>query len=90
MNRFCSRVSFPDTVKWISLEFDIACSLAQPEDSLQIFVPKIDSPNSIHLGGNINMDDNFQNSMPLWPVLQKYTSRYGLNILVFNLITGLL
>ena len=31
-----SRLSFPSTVQWMSLEFDSQCGTAQPEDILQV------------------------------------------------------
>ncbi|XP_064637403.1 E3 ubiquitin-protein ligase MYCBP2-like isoform X3 [Lineus longissimus] len=33
------KVSFPECVKWMSLEFDPQCGTAQAEDTLQIYIP---------------------------------------------------
>ncbi|XP_071483043.1 E3 ubiquitin-protein ligase MYCBP2-like [Diadema antillarum] len=33
------RVSFPDSVQWMLLQFDLQCGTAQPEDSLQLYIP---------------------------------------------------
>ncbi|XP_060534839.1 E3 ubiquitin-protein ligase MYCBP2 isoform X2 [Cylas formicarius] len=66
------RVSFPDTVKWMSLEFDQACATAQPEDSLQLYIPALDFNPSKENASNIN--ENFDcPSLPYWPVLHKFS-----------------
>ncbi|KAG8222420.1 hypothetical protein J437_LFUL008417, partial [Ladona fulva] len=33
------RVSFPESVKWLCIEFDSRCGTAQAEDSLQLYIP---------------------------------------------------
>lgn len=33
------QVTFPETVKWMALEFDPACGTAQNEDVLQLLIP---------------------------------------------------
>ncbi|GAA6108212.1 E3 ubiquitin-protein ligase MYCBP2 isoform X3 [Tachysurus ichikawai] len=33
------KVSFPDCVRWITIEFDQQCGTAQPEDVLRVFIP---------------------------------------------------
>lgn len=33
------RVTFPETVKWLSVEFTPDCGTAQPEDYLQLYIP---------------------------------------------------
>ena len=33
------QVIFPDTVKWMVLEFDPQCGTAQVEDTLQLYIP---------------------------------------------------
>lgn len=71
------RVAFPDTVKWLSIEFDPACGTAQPEDCLQLYVPSTNSTSN-----NLNNVSNFQvdadeadlTPMPYWPVLHKFSS----------------
>ncbi|CAH1132864.1 unnamed protein product [Ceutorhynchus assimilis] len=69
------RVLFPDCVKWISLEFDSACATAQPEDSLQLYIPAIDFASSYRrksLTVNI-LDDLDSPPLPYWPVLHKFS-----------------
>lgn len=35
------KVTFPETVKWLTVEFTSECGTAQPEDYLQLFIPDI-------------------------------------------------
>ena len=35
------RVTFPESVKWMTVEFTPDCGTAQPEDYLQLYLPKI-------------------------------------------------
>lgn len=35
------RVTFPETVKWLSVEFTPDCGTAQPEDYLQLYIPNV-------------------------------------------------
>lgn len=35
------RVTFPETVKWLSIEFTPDCGTAQPEDYLQLYIPNV-------------------------------------------------
>nr|CAH7734761.1 unnamed protein product [Callosobruchus chinensis] len=65
------RVIFPDSVKWMSLEFDPACSTVQPEDSLQLFVPALDYLADKKCG-NYGYDEDAP-PMPYWPVLHKFS-----------------
>lgn len=37
------KVTFPETVKWLTVEFTSECGTAQPEDYLQIFIPDLTS-----------------------------------------------
>lgn len=58
------RVTFPETVKWLTIEFTPECGTAQPEDYLQLYIPNI-----ISLTGAITED------IPLhWPVLHKLSN----------------
>lgn len=66
---------FPETVKWMSLEFDPACSTVQPEDSLQIYVPAIEYM-SDQKYEHIHLDEGESPPMPFWPVLNKFCGRY--------------
>lgn len=38
------RVTFPETVKWLTIEFTPECGTAQPEDYLQLYIPNIIPP----------------------------------------------
>lgn len=35
------RITFPETVKWLTIEFTPECGTAQPEDYLQLYIPNI-------------------------------------------------
>lgn len=37
------KVAFPETVKWLTVEFTPDCGTAQPEDYLQLYIPNYDS-----------------------------------------------
>ncbi|XP_015122961.1 E3 ubiquitin-protein ligase MYCBP2 isoform X2 [Diachasma alloeum] len=37
----CYKVAFPNSVKWITLEFTSECGTCQPEDYLQLYIPNI-------------------------------------------------
>ncbi|KAJ8916891.1 hypothetical protein NQ315_013359 [Exocentrus adspersus] len=67
------RVTFPSAVKWMSIEFDPACSTTQPEDSLQLYVPAIDY--SLHKRFN-HADDTDITDSPYWPVLHKFSGSF--------------
>lgn len=76
------RVAFPKTVKWMTLEFDPACSTAQPEDSLQLYVP---TTNSTHDQRQLytypgTSDEAESPPLPYWPVLHKFSSWLVSNI----------
>ncbi|XP_031781072.1 E3 ubiquitin-protein ligase MYCBP2 isoform X6 [Nasonia vitripennis] len=63
------RVTFPETVKWLTLEFTPDCGTAQPEDYLQLYIPNVDgsfakSPESC----------NLEESPVYWPVLHKLSN----------------
>jgi len=40
------RVSFPETVRWMVVEFDPQCGTAQAEDSLQLYIPRLSEPSA--------------------------------------------
>ncbi|XP_074033015.1 MYC binding protein highwire isoform X2 [Leptinotarsa decemlineata] len=65
------RVLFPESVKWMSLDFDPACSTVQPEDSLQLFVPAMNYKSEKKSGGC--SEDNDTPPMPYWPVLHRFS-----------------
>nr|XP_022909947.1 E3 ubiquitin-protein ligase MYCBP2 isoform X2 [Onthophagus taurus] len=62
------RVKFPESVKWIGIEFDPNCSTVQPEDTLQLYVP---SNNDFCLEIK---DSSEMVTSPYWPVSQKFSS----------------
>ncbi|XP_069950165.1 E3 ubiquitin-protein ligase MYCBP2 isoform X3 [Cherax quadricarinatus] len=80
------RVTFPAAVQWMTLEFDPQCGTAQPEDSLQVYIPSLSSKN---LGGSSLSSLGFsevqdrntqvyvsQDGVPLppyWAVLNKFS-----------------
>lgn len=72
---FCFRVTFPETVKWMSLEFDPQCATAQPEDCLQLYVPTISD--TIQKSTTINKTTHSEEpdppALPYWPVLHKFS-----------------
>lgn len=37
------RVTFPESVKWLTVEFTPDCGTAQPEDYLQMYIPNVDA-----------------------------------------------
>lgn len=87
------RVAFPDTVKWLSLEFDPICGTAQPEDCLQLYVPSSGLTNGTAQPQNIpglrvvEPDDVDAVPVPYWPVLHKFSSWSVLLLkVVFRLI----
>lgn len=69
---------FPHCVKWMSLEFDGSCATAQPEDSLQLYIPAFDLPSRFLPKGD-SLNDLDVASSPYWPVLHKFSGRYHLN-----------
>ncbi|KAG5884565.1 hypothetical protein JTB14_006591 [Gonioctena quinquepunctata] len=65
------RVLFPESVKWMSLDFDPACATVQPEDSLQLFVPAMNYKRDRKTVGC--SDDSDAPPMPYWPVLHRFS-----------------
>ncbi|CAK9797457.1 E3 ubiquitin-protein ligase MYCBP2 [Anthophora quadrimaculata] len=64
------RVSFPETVKWLTIEFTLDCGTAQPEDYLQLYIPNIIAPTISGTLVNMQTED-----IPLyWPVLHKLSN----------------
>uniref|UniRef100_A0A1B6EGK8 PHR domain-containing protein n=1 Tax=Clastoptera arizonana TaxID=38151 RepID=A0A1B6EGK8_9HEMI len=61
------RVVFPETVKWMAIEFSSECGTIQPEDSLQLYIP---TPRCNSSPTSINNDD----AVPYWPVLHKFSN----------------
>ncbi|XP_032681447.1 E3 ubiquitin-protein ligase MYCBP2 isoform X16 [Odontomachus brunneus] len=64
------KVTFPETVKWLTVEFTAECGTSQPEDYLQLYVPNI-IPNST--AGSVT--NTASENIPLyWPVLHKLSN----------------
>ncbi|XP_076245488.1 MYC binding protein highwire [Calliopsis andreniformis] len=64
------KVTFPDTVKWLTIEFTPECGTAQPEDYLQLYIPNIVS--NSHAGTHVSVAAE---DAPLhWPVLHKLSN----------------
>ncbi|XP_043286736.1 E3 ubiquitin-protein ligase MYCBP2 isoform X2 [Venturia canescens] len=65
------RVTFPETVKWMTVEFTPECGTAQPEDYLQIYIPNtIVNPNN---SGN-NSTSGIEETSLYLPVLHKMSN----------------
>jgi E3 ubiquitin-protein ligase MYCBP2 len=73
MSLFC-RVSFPESVKWLCIEFDPQCGTAQAEDSLQLYIPSLPTISPVSKRTTDDSDcDSFP--VPYWPILQKFSGR---------------
>lgn len=70
----CCRVSFPECVKWLCIEFDPQCGTAQAEDSLQLYIPSLPTASPVP---KRTTDDSECDSFPVpyWPILQKFSGR---------------
>lgn len=64
------RVSFPESVKWLCIEFDPQCGTAQAEDSLQLYIPSL--PSNLVAKQTVEDCDVESSPVPYWPVLQKF------------------
>ncbi|XP_041115648.1 E3 ubiquitin-protein ligase MYCBP2 isoform X5 [Polyodon spathula] len=66
------KVSFPDCVRWMTIEFDPQCGTAQPEDVLRLMIPskslQIPGFGSKHLP---------QESLNTWAELKKFSGSCG-------------
>ncbi|KAK4298747.1 hypothetical protein Pmani_028926 [Petrolisthes manimaculis] len=79
------RVSFPPSVQWMTLEFDQQCGTAQPEDSLQVYIPSLSmKDNGVLFPGGGGETGQEQRSLqvnqgqdaappPYWAVLSKFS-----------------
>ncbi|KAG1690691.1 E3 ubiquitin-protein ligase MYCBP2 [Nymphon striatum] len=65
------KVSFPETVKWMTVEFDRKCGTAQMEDSLQLYVPAAGFYNYSQ-SLNIHLECEVSNKCPYWPILKRF------------------
>lgn len=84
---FLIKVSFPETVRWMVLEFDPQCGTAQNEDSLQLYIPASYSRN-VHprlpckaMGQMISQkapeDCHRRVEQGWWPVLRRFSGVTG-------------
>nr|CAD7200761.1 unnamed protein product [Timema douglasi] len=74
------RASFPDTVKWLCVEFDPECGTAQAEDTLQLYIPSMaprpsGGPDKKTGSGGVLLEEGDGDSTPVpyWPVLHKFS-----------------
>ncbi|XP_058809373.1 E3 ubiquitin-protein ligase MYCBP2-like [Phymastichus coffea] len=63
------RVTFPESVKWLTIEFTPDCGTAQPEDYLQMYIPNVNAMAAKNLE-SINLEE----SPIYWPVLHKLSN----------------
>lgn len=63
-------------MRWLSVEFDPRCGTAQPEDSLQLYIPartsSITSRSHNATEDNIVVCETLDSVDAWWPVLKKY------------------
>lgn len=80
------RVSFPESVKWLCIEFDPKCGTAQAEDTLQLYVPSVTlttsplakkSSASAPTSSGQEDPDNDTIPVPYWPILHKFSRSSG-------------
>lgn len=57
---------FPDTVKWMVLEFDPQCGTAQVEDTLQLYIPNIGESDISPTDPSEEGSTSTQNYWPIW------------------------
>lgn len=66
------QISFPDCVRWTTIEFDPQCGTAQPEDTLRLLIPN----RTLHLsslGGKPLIHDTINT----WTELRKFSGSTG-------------
>lgn len=66
------QVSFPDCVRWTSIEFDPQCGTAQPEDVLRLLIPS----RTIHLS-NLGGKPLIHDTINTWTELKKFSGSTG-------------
>ncbi len=64
------QVTFPENVKWLTLEFDSQCGTAQTEDSLQLYIPTRNANIAQMLTST--QHDSLAASAQWWPILRKF------------------
>lgn len=63
---FFKRITFPNSVQRITIEFDPRCCTAQPEDSLRIYIPYKNDGFASSLDGQATVS-------PFIPVLERFS-----------------
>nr|XP_015219296.1 PREDICTED: E3 ubiquitin-protein ligase MYCBP2 isoform X15 [Lepisosteus oculatus] len=66
------KVSFPDCVRWMTIEFDPQCGTAQPEDVLRLLIPS----KSLQFSGFTNRQMAHE-SINTWTELKKFSGSNG-------------
>ncbi|KAG7266723.1 hypothetical protein CRUP_006269 [Coryphaenoides rupestris] len=67
------RVSFPDCIRWTSIEFDPQCGTAQPEDVLRLFIPS----RTLQLSSLAAKPPPPQDTINTWIELKKFSGATG-------------
>lgn len=68
----CSRVVFPESVKWVCVEFSPECGTGQAEDSLQLYIPAPPS-GSVATPAASSVSPT-EDSVPYCPVLHRLSN----------------
>ncbi|XP_046701608.1 E3 ubiquitin-protein ligase MYCBP2 isoform X17 [Silurus meridionalis] len=66
------KVSFPDCVRWVTIEFDQQCGTAQPEDVLRIFIPA----RTLHFS-SLSVKALAHETINAWTELKKFSGSSG-------------
>lgn len=66
------QVSFPDCVRWMTVEFDPQCGTAQPEDVLRLLIPS----RSMHFSG-LGSKALAHETINSWTELKKFSGSTG-------------
>lgn len=65
-------MTFPETVKWMVIEFDPQCGTAQAEDTLQLFVPGYQKMEAPATPAPIINEEQETSKVAYWPILKKF------------------
>lgn len=72
-----NQVKFPSVVKWLTVQFDSRCGTAQPEDSLQLYIPATSAAataSRLQSAANSNASTETLDTVEAWwPVQKKYS-----------------
>lgn len=68
----CSRVVFPESVKWVCVEFSPECGTGQAEDSLQLYIPALPSDSAATPAASSASPT--EDSVPYCPVLHRLSN----------------